>query len=124
MMTSYQEYIAVLKRMKEIEAKGTAELFYYHCSTSGHSQACQDKATIYDSEHDQTPASVEWLKTLPLEYFGEAAAWSFTSGLVCVGGLYLREPETFMNIGKQPLGRNPTRGDVLTALRLFKKEGA
>lgn len=124
MMTSYQEYIAVLKRMKEIEAKGTAELFYYHCSTSGHSQACQDKATIYDSEHDQTSATVEWLREVlgePTGELGHMMIWRLTASVeIRVEGSLIR----FMASIVSEMCRNPTRGDVLTALRLFKKEGA
>lgn len=125
MSVNYNDYKAAVERLRRVasgedrckvyESYGIYDAFGLGV---GH-----DKATIYDAEHDREPVTVEWLREVGFEErdgdgelkIGEIMA-SFKHWGSGYWVLYKQNKFVF---------DNPTRGDVLTALRLFgKREGA
>ncbi len=61
---NYQDYLAALDRLRRVKTDEPLSEIY------GKPLVCPediraDKALIYDAEHDDTPATVEWLRGLP-----------------------------------------------------------
>ncbi len=61
---SHQDYLAALDRLRRVKTDEPLSEIY------GKPLVCPedirtDKATIYDAEHDPTPATAEWLRGLP-----------------------------------------------------------
>lgn len=114
-MVTYQEYRAAVERLRRVASESASGVYADVFVDS-------DKLTIYDAEHDQTQATVEWLESIGF-------VWDKNDGAMYNGEFAIdpttrtkRFPIYFKN---RFLIDNPTRGDVLTALRLFsKKEGA
>ena len=116
-MVTYQEYRAAVERLRRVASESASGVYADVFVDS-------DKLTIYDAEHDQTPASVEWLRDVlgePNGEFGNMIIWRLSASVeIRVVGSLVR----FMANIVSEMCRNPTRGDAMTALRLFKKEGA
>jgi len=114
-MVTYQEYRAAVERLRRVASESASGVYADVFVDS-------DKLTIYDAEHDQTPASVEWLESIEIAF---KLLPGFELKCAFVGSIEIWDYESELlakTIGWHKV--NPTRGDVLTALRLFKKEGA
>ena len=113
---NYNDYTAAVEWLRIMQESGPAKAYGLGPSMAAY-EVGHDKVLIYDAERDQTPASVEWLReVLGPEpdvdevwlVNGRYVAWYGESMALFLGDIKLT-----------------TRGDVLTALRLFaKKEGA
>ena len=116
------DYKAARERMRRVDG-GEDRLDVYggiFASLGG------DKLIVYDCEHDATPATVEWLREVGFDREKR------TGNLRC-GKLYgvVRFTDHGLSLmvedidGEQVvITKSPTRGDVLTALRLFGKKGS
>jgi len=118
---NYNDYKAAVDRLRRVDSGE------YSCDIyrrGPHESDClidRDKRIIYDAEHDSEPASVEWLREVlgePVEECCDEIAYKQCT-------LWLDDDGSLQSIGFDcSTFCNPTRGDVLTALRLFaKKEG-
>lgn len=106
-MIDHATYLATCERLRRVES-GEGLLDVYGVYTAVHDMVDYDKITIYDAEHDTRPATVEWLQEVV------PSAWSVIQCRGCVE-LWVRFE------GQQVIITNPTRGDVLTLLRLFSE---
>jgi len=114
MSVNYNDYKAAVERLRKVATKESLLAVYGNCQNP-YMEVRFDKATIYDAEHDQTPATVDWLRGLPSH--------------LCYINISVRLDGIRIMISDNECGDikllNPTRGDVITALRLFgKREGA
>ena len=118
---NYHDYKAAVERLRRVTTNGSLLAMYGNCQNP-YMEVKFDKATIYDADHDSEPATVEWLESIGF-------VWDKNDGAM-YNGEFAIDPTTrtkhfpiyFKN---RFVIDNPTRGDVLTALRLFdKKEGA
>ena len=121
MGVNYNDYLAAVERLRLLDLPDNDDkcklIYGSTCYLPTNPAVRADKVLIYDAERDQTPASVEWLReVLGPEpdvdevwlVNGRYVAWYGESMALFLGDIKLT-----------------TRGDVLTALRLFaKKEGA
>jgi hypothetical protein len=118
-MIAYNDYRAAVERLRRVESGQYCRVVYEEDDFGEH----YDKLTVYDAEHDPTPATVEWLREVGLEAIDEGlCAFGMLQVLIEDDGSY-----AMLYDGQESMvfKDNPTRGDVLTALRLFsKKEGA
>lgn len=125
---NYHDYKAAVERLRMIQY-GHDPVSVYGCDSENEANA--DKVFIYDAEHDQTPATVEWLR----EVGGvERDAMGMHCGCdisIRFGGVdYWFRDGRYMAASlacdwKSDLHlTNHTRGDVLRLLGVFaKKEG-
>jgi hypothetical protein len=122
MSMNYNDYRAAVERLLRVES-GESVHEVYAIRDNDYAAWKLDKAIIYDAEHDQAPATVEWLREVGFEHYAGVECPTYELGplraTLISGVLVLCHGNSFR------LSDNPTRGDVLTALRLFsKKEGA
>lgn len=104
----HEDYLAAVERLRRVASGDLANLVYL--GPSGPQEKICDMLIIYDAEHDPTPASVEWLKGLSkmpchVEYAFRLSGTEIAFIAHC-GDVKLT---------------NPTRGDVLTLLRVFRE---
>lgn len=126
MSVNYNDYLAAVERLRQLDLTDNDDkcklIYGSTCYLPTNPAVRADKVLIYDAEHDREPASVEWLEGIggkridavgnTLVKFCEfITVWKVDSGLL-------------LTMHGMEMLTNPTRGDVLTALRLFKKEGA
>ncbi len=114
---NYQDYLAALDRLRRVKTDEPLSEIY------GKPLVCPedirtDKATVYDAEHDDTPATVEWLESIGFVHDG-GRSWrlgSFRFEDTSIKWLMVR---SFGDIvANKP---NPTRGDVLRLLGVFSE---
>lgn len=125
---NYNDYLAAVERLRQLDLTDNddkCKLIYGSTCYLPTNQAVRaDKVFVYDAEHDREPASVEWMREVlgePTAKFGHITIWRITASVEFRSeGSLIR----FMANIVSEMYRNPTRGEVLTALRLFKKEGA
>ena len=101
---NHQDYLAAVDRLRRVESGELSHVVYP--GANGPQDKVSDKLTVYDFEHDETPADLDWLwEHCP-------AGWNahrVESGLE----IFIRTATSFVAL------TNPTRGDVLTLLRVF-----
>lgn len=126
-MTSYPEYLAANERLRRVESGEEPNEIYHRHADGGCPLICDDKATIYDAERDATPATVEWCaksigmqQVYPHSPSGRTVMCAYGFGaVICLmsdSTIVLRDYlPSLLHVRID----NPTRGDVITALRLF-----
>ena len=109
---NYNDYKAAVDRLRRVASgEDWGEIY------SSPTDRSLDKLTIYDAEHDREPATVEWCKEIGFEHYAGVECPTYQLGGLRVTDI---EGEIFFCHGNASrLNNNPTRGDVLTALRLF-----
>jgi len=125
MSVNYNDYLAAVERLRQLDLTDNDDkcklIYGSTCYLPTNPAVRADKVFIYDAEHDSEPASVEWLREVlgePVEECCDEIAYKQCT-------LWLDDDGSLQSIGFDcSTFINPTRGDVLTALRLFKKEGA
>lgn len=120
-----QDYIAAKERLRLLDNPRdddrAKEVYGKTCYLPSNPAVRADKATVYDFEHDTRPASVEWLREVVCkqdEYGCGAMYFHISRDVgVCV------DPDGMVAVAIDYINRfaNPTRGEVLTLLRLFKE---
>lgn len=104
---NHTDYLAALERLRRV-ASGEEICEVY--GPRRRDEWLADKALVFDAEHDTQPATVEWLSCLPTVPFPVKAT-------ISLEGMRIE----FMPNGKEIEIENPTRGDVLTLLRVFRE---
>lgn len=117
----HEQYLAAVERLRRVESGDDPKEVYRLGPSMAMYEIGHDKALVYDAEHDDTPATVEWLREVvgePTAKFGHTEIWRLTASVeVRIEGSLIR----FMANIVSELCRNPTRGDVLTLLRVFSE---
>lgn len=130
-MIDHNDYLAACERLRLLDNPRdddrAKEVYGKTCYLPSNPAVRADKATVYDAEHDQTPATVEWLR----EVFGKPWYEGIDVTTWQHGGFHIEyHPGGVVRITcghKIALDdnnfdiTNPTRGDVLRLLGVFKE---
>lgn len=118
---NYNDYKAAVDRLRQLDLPDNDDkcklMYGSTCYLPTNPAVRADKVLIYDAEHDQTPATVKWI----VGNFG--GEWKHGNCLELKNFQvwdHADEGVVILDMGHSEI-ENPTRGDVLTALRLFKK---
>lgn len=116
----YQDYLAALERLRRVASGELSHVVYP--GANGPQDRVSDKLTVCDFEHDDTPATVEWLREVlgkPESTHRDVCQWPV--GRDSVDIFASREFVSVRFACTYHLLENPTRGDVLRLLGVFNE---
>ncbi len=112
---NHQDYLAALDRLRRVASGELIHVVYP--GENGPQDRVSDKLTIYDFEHNDTPATVEWLASIGDKQVNSAGiVFVKLSEAITAWDL---QPGVMLTIYGLDVLTNPTRGEVRTLLRVF-----
>lgn len=118
---NHTDYLTACERLRRVESGELIHVVYP--GANGPQDRVSDKLTVYDAEHDDTPATVEWLREVlgPLKQIrAEYLSWNIGKpgdGLR-LWWLFDSQSIAINSVVDIP---NPTRGEVLRLLGVFRE---